>query len=47
MHFPVAIGDVADVSVHNLKDWTRYQGICLGVLTNFYDTAIRPVFIRV
>jgi GxxExxY protein len=40
MHFPV-------VSVHNLKDWMRYKGIHLGILTNFYDTAIRPVFVRV
>jgi hypothetical protein len=32
--------------VHNLKDWMRHQGIRLGVATNFYDTAIRPVFIR-
>jgi GxxExxY protein len=46
MHFPVAIRDVADVSVHNLKDWMRHQDIRLGVLTNFYETAIRPVFVR-
>jgi len=46
MHFPVAIRDVADISVHNLKDWMRYQNIRLGVLTNFYDTVIRPVFVR-
>jgi len=47
MHFPVAIRDVADINVHNLKDWMRYQGIHLGILTNFYDTVIRPVFVRV
>ncbi len=47
MHFPVAIRDVADVNVHNLKDWMRHQDIRLGILTNFYDTAIRPVFVRV
>ena len=46
MHFPVAIRDVADVNVHNLKDWMRHQGIRLGILTNFYDTVIRPVFVR-
>lgn len=46
MHFPVAITNVADVNVNNLKDWMRHQGIHLGVLTNFYDTAIRPVFVR-
>jgi len=47
MHFPVAIRDVADVSAHNLKDWMRHQGVRLGILTNFYDTAIRPVFLRI
>ncbi len=46
MHFPVAIGDIDDVNVHNLKDWMRYQGVRLGILTNFYDTAIHPVFAR-
>ncbi len=46
MHFPVAIRDVADVSIHNLKDWMRHQGVSLGVLTNFYETAIHSLFIR-
>lgn len=46
MHFPVAIRDLCDVNVHNLKDWMHHQGIRLGVVTNFYDTAIRPVFVR-
>ena len=46
MHFPVAIQDVDDLSVNNLKDWMRHQRIRLGILTNFHDTAIRPVFIR-
>jgi GxxExxY protein len=46
MYFPIAIRDVTDVNVNNLKDWMRHQGIRLGVLTNFYDTTIRPVFIR-
>ena len=47
MHFPVTVRDLTDVNVHNLKDWMRHQGIRLGVLTNFYDTTIRPVFVRV
>lgn len=46
MHFPVAIRDVTDLNISNLRDWMRSQGIRLGILTNFYDTAIRPVFIR-
>ncbi len=47
MHFPVAIGNVADLNIHNLKDWMRRQGVSLGVLTNFHETAIHPLFIRV
>ena len=47
MHFPVAIRDVDDINVHNLKDWMRYRGIRLGVLTNFYDTTIQPIFVRI
>lgn len=47
MHFPMTIRDLADVNVHNLKDWMRHQRIRLGLLTNFYDTAIRPVFVRI
>jgi hypothetical protein len=46
MHFPVAIRDVTDVNVNSLKDWMRHQNVRLGVLTNFHDTAIRPIFIR-
>ena len=46
MHFPVAIQNLNDVNINNLKDWMRHQQIRLGVLTNFHDTAIRPVFIR-
>jgi GxxExxY protein len=46
MHFPVAIQNVDDLNVNNLKDWMRHQQIRLGILTNFHDTAIRPVFIR-
>jgi hypothetical protein len=32
--------------VQRYKDWIHHQGIRLGVLTNFHDTAIRPVFVR-
>jgi GxxExxY protein len=46
VHFPVAIRDIADLSVHNLKDWMRYKDIRLGVVTNFYDTVIHPLFLR-
>jgi len=45
MFFPVAIQSVEDINVNNLKDWMRYCGIRLGVMTNFYDTKIRPIFI--
>jgi hypothetical protein len=46
MHFPTAIRDVADVSIHNLKDWMRHQGVSPVVVMNFYETAIHPLCVR-
>lgn len=44
--FPVAIRDIADIRVGNLKDWMRYRQIPLGVLANFYTTWLEPVILR-
>jgi len=45
MLFPVAVADINSINVNNLKDWMRENSIRLGVLVNFLDTRIRPVFI--
>ncbi len=45
MFFPVAIQDVNDLNVYNFKDWLCYCRADLGIIANFYDTKIRPIFI--
>lgn len=45
--FPVAIRDIVDIRIENLKDWMRYRHIPLGILANFYTTWLEPVILRV
>jgi GxxExxY protein len=44
--FPVAVQDVNDIRINNLKDWMRVQNTPLGILANFYDTSLRPITLR-
>lgn len=46
MVFPVAIRDTADLHLDDLKTWMRWRGIQLGILANFDDTSLSPVFVR-
>jgi len=45
MLFPTAVADISSINVNNVKDWMIENGIRLGVLVNFLDTRIRPVFV--
>lgn len=45
--FPVAIGDVNDIRIQNLKNWMRHLQVPLGILANFQDTRLRPIILRV
>jgi hypothetical protein len=45
--FPIAIRDIADIRIGNLKDWMRYPHIPLGILANFYATWVGPMILRV
>lgn len=45
--FPVAVQDINDVRINNLKDWMRVQNIPLGILANFYDTSLKPIVLRI
>ena len=45
--FPVAIQDINDIRINNLKDWMRVQGIPIGILANFYDTSLHPTVLRI
>ena len=44
--FPVAIQDIADIRINNLKDWMRVQGVPLGILANFHALSLKPVVLR-
>jgi GxxExxY protein len=46
MVFPVAIRDVNDIHLDNLKCWMRQCGIQLGILANFDAIRLCPVYIR-
>jgi len=45
--FPVAVQDINDIRINNLKDWMRVQNIPIGILANFYDTSLHPIVLRI
>ena len=45
--FPVAVQDINDIRINNLKDWMRAKKVPLGILANFYDTSLRPIVLRI
>jgi len=45
--FPVAIQDINDIRINNLKDWMRIQQVPLAILANFYDTSLNPIVLRI
>jgi hypothetical protein len=45
--FPVAVRDINDIRINNLKDWMRVQNIPIGILANFYDTSLHPIMLRI
>jgi GxxExxY protein len=47
MIFPVAIQDMNEVSINNLKAWLRVQGIRLGIVANFYPVSLEFMVLRV
>lgn len=44
--FPVAIRDIEDIYLDDLKAWMRWQDARLGILANFDDVSLSPVFVR-
>lgn len=45
--FPVAIMDINDIRLNNLKDWMRLEKIVLAILANFHDTSLKPIVLRI
>ena len=46
MIFPVAMQDIDDLSINNLKAWLRVQSIPLGVVANFYPDRLELKALR-
>ena len=46
MIFPVAIQNIADIRINNLKDWMHVQEVSLGILVNFYALSLKPIVLR-
>ena len=46
MVFPVAISDLGNMKPQNLRHWMASQQISLGILANFNDTQLKPVFMK-
>ena len=45
--FPVAIQDINNLSLNNLKAWMQLQKIPLGILANFYPASLEFIVLRV
>jgi len=46
MVFPVAISDLGNMKPQNLRHWMASQQITLGILANFNDKPLRPIFMK-
>ena len=46
MVFPVAIQDINDLSINNLKAWMRVQNVPLAILANFYPDELDFLVLR-
>jgi len=46
MVFPVAIGNIQDIHLKNLKEWMRYCQIQLGILANFDAIHLEIIYVK-
>lgn len=44
--FPVAIQSIADLNLDALRQWLRSENVPLGILANFWDTELKPIFLK-
>jgi GxxExxY protein len=44
--FPVATGDINNIHLNNLRDWLRAEGVKLGIVANFQDVKLKPIFLK-
>ncbi len=46
MVFPAAIRNIADLGLDNFREWLRAEQIPLGIVANFHDTELKPIFLK-
>ena len=46
MVFPVAIQCITDLNLDALREWLRAENVPLGILANFWDTELKPIFLK-
>jgi len=44
--FPVAIQSIADLNLDALREWLQSENVRLGILANFWDTELKPLFLK-
>lgn len=44
--FPVTLANISTLNLNNLTNWLRAEQIPLGILTNFHDLTLNPLFLR-
>jgi hypothetical protein len=47
MVFPIAIQNIDDISINNLKAWLAVQGTPLGIIANFHPTRLEFKVLRI
>lgn len=47
MVFPVAVRDLDDISINNLKNWMRAERVPIGIVANFNAISLKPMVLRV
>ncbi len=45
--FPLAVGDINEISFNNIKEWLRLEQIPLAILANFHDLTLKPLILKV
>lgn len=45
--FPVAISDINNLRITNLKAWMRHLNIPIGIIVNYQTTWLEPTILRI
>lgn len=45
--FPVAISDINNLRITNIKAWMRHLNIPIGIIVNYQTTWLEPMILRI